>query len=157
MAAFLAKQMVGNQLSAVKADMGSDGPSAEERARMEEEEQERLAAIQEAEEIRKDKHRKMEMEREKVRQSVRDKYGIKKKEDKEDEKRRQQEAEMAAHLAAINPRNPANQNKLPPGVNTGGEEEDFATKLMNGNLAGATSHVMNKVQSFLPPGFPSFK
>lgn len=40
---------------------------------MEEEERERLAALQEAEEIRKDKHRKLEEEREKMRQGVREK------------------------------------------------------------------------------------
>lgn len=40
---------------------------------MEEEERERLLALQEAEEARKEKHRKMEEEREKMRQSVREK------------------------------------------------------------------------------------
>lgn len=43
---------------------------------MEEEERERLAALQEAEEIRKDKHRKLEEEREKMRQGVREKVRL---------------------------------------------------------------------------------
>lgn len=40
---------------------------------MEEEERERLLALQEAEDLRKEKHRKMEEEREKMRQGVREK------------------------------------------------------------------------------------
>lgn len=52
---------------------GAEGPTAEERAKMEEEERERLLALQEAEEMRKEKHRKMEEERERMRQGVREK------------------------------------------------------------------------------------
>lgn len=74
MAAFLAKQIVGDQFAAVKSDIGgAEGPSAEERAKLEEEERERLLALQEAEEARKEKHRKIEAEREKMRQGVREK------------------------------------------------------------------------------------
>ncbi|XP_053205243.1 complexin-like [Panonychus citri] len=93
MAAFIAKQMVGNQLSAVK-DIGGGGDSAEEKEKLEELERERLEALREAEERRREKHRKMEEEREKMRQGVRGKYGIKKKEEKEEEMRKQQEALM---------------------------------------------------------------
>lgn len=134
---------------------GAEGPTAEERAKLEEEERERLLALQEAEEMRKEKHRKMEMEREKMRQGVREKYNIKKKEDKEDDLRRQQEAEMAAHIAAMNPRNP--ENKRPVNLGTGVDDEDFATKLMNGNVSGAAAHVANKMQSLLPQNFSFFK
>ncbi|OWF45345.1 complexin-like [Mizuhopecten yessoensis] len=84
MAAFIAKQMVGNQLKSVKGAMGDkeggeggeaaeDGPNTEEQNEMEE-------VRREAEEKRKEKHRKMEEEREDIRQGIRDKYGIKKKE-----------------------------------------------------------------------------
>lgn len=52
---------------------GAEGPTAEERAKLEEEERERLLALQEAEDARKEKHRKMEEEREKMRQGVRGK------------------------------------------------------------------------------------
>lgn len=85
-------------------------------------------------------------------------YNIKKKEDnKEDEMRRQQEAEMAAHIAAMNPRNPENKKPgLAPGT-TGVADEDFATKLMNGNVSGAAQHVATKMQSFLPQNFSFFK
>lgn len=72
MAAFIAKQMVGNQLSAVK-DMGGGTESAEEKEKLQELEQERLEALREAEERRREKHRKLEEEREKMRQGVRDK------------------------------------------------------------------------------------
>lgn len=134
---------------------GSDGMSAEERAKAEEEERERLLAMQEAEELRKEKHRKLEEEREKMRSGVRQKYNIQKKEDKEDDLRRQQEAEMAAHIAAMNPRNA--ENKKPSAASPAVDDEDFATKLMNGNVSGAANHMVNKMQSFLPQTFSLFK
>lgn len=52
---------------------GAEGPTAEERAKLEEDERERLLALQEAEDLRKEKHRKFEAERERMRQGVRDK------------------------------------------------------------------------------------
>lgn len=64
---------------------------------------------------------------------------------------------MAAHIAAMNPRNAENKK---PGLNpttTGTDDEDFATKLMNGNVSGAAAHVASKVQSFLPQNFSFFK
>ncbi|KAF5269714.1 hypothetical protein FQA39_LY08637 [Lamprigera yunnana] len=61
---------------AVGGDDDSDDKEKEEEA-----ERERLEAIREAEERRKEKHRKMEEEREKMRQEIRDKYNIKKKEE----------------------------------------------------------------------------
>lgn len=83
MAAFIAKQMMGDQLKSVKA-MG-DGEKKEEGAEGEVNEEgedpEIAEARREAEERRQDKHRKMEEERENMRQSIRDKYGIKKKEE----------------------------------------------------------------------------
>lgn len=143
-----------------QADIGgAEGPTAEERAKLEEEERERLLALQEAEEMRKEKHRKLEEEREKMRQGVREKYNIKKRDDKEDDLRRQQEAEMAAHIAAMNPRNAENKKPGPnAGPNSGGvDDEDFATKLMNGNVSGAAAHVATKMQSMFPQNFSFFK
>lgn len=82
MAAFVAKQMVGSKLNAVKGAVGNeDEGTSEDKEGADEEEQERLEALREAEERRKEKHRKMEEEREKMRQEIRDKYGIKKKEE----------------------------------------------------------------------------
>ncbi|XP_054160084.1 complexin-like [Oppia nitens] len=80
MAAFIAKQMVGNQLSAVKDIGGGESMTAEEKERLAQLEQERLEALREQEERRKEKHRKIEVEREKMRKGIRDKYNIKKKE-----------------------------------------------------------------------------
>lgn len=150
-------KLIANLLTTLPADIGgAEGPTAEERAKLEEEERERLLALQEAEELRKDKHRKLEEEREKMRQGVREKYNIKKKDVQEDDIRKQQEAEMAAHIAAMNPRNAENKKPgLNPMANT--DDEDFATKLMNGNVSGAAAHVASKMQSFLPPGFAFFK
>ncbi|GFY74740.1 hypothetical protein TNIN_173781 [Trichonephila inaurata madagascariensis] len=64
---------------------GEAEPSVEDREAAAEEEQERLEALREAEERRKEKHKRMEEEREKMRQGIRDKYGIKKKEEEEEE------------------------------------------------------------------------
>lgn len=163
MAAFIAKQLVGNQLSAVKGDIGhaNENLSSDERAKIEEEERERLLAIQEAEEMRKAKHRKLEEEREKMRSAVRQKYNIKRKED--NDLRRQQEAQMAASIAAMNPRN-SSDNRLKPGTNSGSSnsnnnchDDDFTTKLLNGNVVGAANHLVCKVQSLIPQNFSLFK
>ncbi|KAG7219541.1 hypothetical protein INR49_010766, partial [Caranx melampygus] len=50
-------------------------------------EEERQEALRQQEEERKAKHARMEAEREKVRQTIRDKYGLKKKEEKEAEEK----------------------------------------------------------------------
>uniref|UniRef100_A0A4W4FXA6 Complexin-2 n=2 Tax=Electrophorus TaxID=8004 RepID=A0A4W4FXA6_ELEEL len=50
-------------------------------------EEERQEALRQQEEERKAKHTRMEAEREKVRQTIRDKYGLKKKEEKEAEEK----------------------------------------------------------------------
>ncbi|XP_074096288.1 synaptic transmission protein complexin isoform X2 [Cotesia typhae] len=81
MAAFVAKQMVGNKLNAVKGAVGGEGGDEDDKEKEEEAERERQEAIKEAEERRKEKHRKMEEEREKMRQEIRDKYNIKKREE----------------------------------------------------------------------------
>lgn len=94
MAAFIAKQMLGDQMSAVKDMGGGEGPTPEEKEKMEQLEKERLDALREAEERRVEKHRKMEEEREGMRQGIRDKYGIKKREEKEAELKKKQEEKM---------------------------------------------------------------
>ena len=52
---------------------GSEGPSPEEKEKMEQLEKERLEALREAEDRRLEKHRKLEEEREGMRQGIRDK------------------------------------------------------------------------------------
>ncbi|XP_044727501.1 complexin [Chrysoperla carnea] len=122
MAAFVAKQMVGNKLNAVKGAVGGDGGDGDDDKEKEEEaERERQEAIREAEERRKEKHRKMEEEREKMRQEIRDKYNIKKKE------------EIVEQLPP-EPDNPLMRKKKTPeelAREAEMEEEDDFTKLKN--------------------------
>ncbi|XP_043231418.1 complexin-like isoform X2 [Amphibalanus amphitrite] len=71
-----------NPMSAVTSQLpGGGGDDEGDKEKEEEAERERQEAIAEAEERRKDKHRKMEEERETMRQGIRDKYNIKKKEE----------------------------------------------------------------------------
>ncbi|XP_013784705.2 complexin-like [Limulus polyphemus] len=81
MATFVAKQIMGSKLNVVKGQLAGDNDNQEGKSEADQEEQERLEELKEAEERRKEKHRKMEEEREKFRQDIRDKYGIKKKEE----------------------------------------------------------------------------
>lgn len=121
MAAFVAKQMVGNKLSAVKGAVGGDGDDSDDKEKEEEAERERQEAIREAEERRKEKHRKMEEEREKMRQEIRDKYKIPKKEEVVE----QQQAE---------PDNPLMRKKKTPeelAAEAELEDQDEFTKLKN--------------------------
>lgn len=125
MAAFVAKQMMGNKLSAVKsAGAGGGEETAEDKEAAAEEEQERLDALREIEERRQEKHRKMEEEREKMRQDIRDKYGIKKREEKE--------AEM--NMAMADAGGGLNRKKKTPAelaAEAEAEEQDDFTKLKN--------------------------
>lgn len=61
----------------VAGAVGGDGEGdGDDKEKAEEEERERLEAIKEAEDRRKEKHRKMEEEREKMRQDIRDKVSL---------------------------------------------------------------------------------
>lgn len=125
MAAFIAKQMMGNQLNAVKGQVGGEGEtSAEDKEAEAEAEAERLEALKEAEELRKAKHRKMEEEREKMRQGVRDKYGIKKKEELKPEAAEPEDMGPAGlNRKKLTPEEIAAQNEA--------AEQDDLTKLKN--------------------------
>jgi len=128
MAAFIAKQMLGNQLSAVQNVGG--GESEEDKEKLAEMERERLEAIREAEERRAAKHAKMEQEREGMRQGIRDKYGIKKREEKEAEERRKQEELMGGPLGEAG----INRAKKTPeelAAEAAAAEQDEFTKLKN--------------------------
>lgn len=138
MAAFVAKQMVGSKLNAVKGAVGNEeSENSEDKDGADEEEQERLEALREAEDRRKEKHRKMEEEREKMRQEIRDKYGIKKKEEVQQEdpfadmegsslnRKRKTPAELAAEAEA--------------------EEQDDFTKLKN-SLESQVSELKSSIE-----------
>ncbi|KAI1702780.1 synaphin protein domain-containing protein [Ditylenchus destructor] len=81
MASFVMKQVVGSKINEVTGGLnkmgGDDGGEKEQQG----EDPEVIAARKEQEEKRKDKHRKMEQEREKMRSDIRNKYNIQKKED----------------------------------------------------------------------------
>jgi len=79
MASFIAKQLIGNQLDSVKGALG-DKKDEGATTGAKEIDPEVEEALREAEARRQEKHRKMEEERETMRQDIRDKYGIKKKE-----------------------------------------------------------------------------
>uniref|UniRef100_A0A183BTE2 Putative complexin-1 n=1 Tax=Globodera pallida TaxID=36090 RepID=A0A183BTE2_GLOPA len=107
MAGFLMKQMVGNKFDEVTNKLGGD----DEPKVVEGEDPEVIAARQELEERRKEKHRKMEVEREKMRDQIRNKYSLHKKDESssmgsgfEDGRvgaaRKKSPEELAAELAA---------------------------------------------------------
>uniref|UniRef100_A0A915MEC5 Putative complexin-1 n=1 Tax=Meloidogyne javanica TaxID=6303 RepID=A0A915MEC5_MELJA len=80
MAGFLMKQMVGNKLDEVTGGLNRLGGDDENKT-LEGDDPEVIAARQEMEERRKEKHRKMELEREKMRDQIRNKYSLNKKDD----------------------------------------------------------------------------
>lgn len=91
------RSIANNDTTFPYADVGG-GESDEDKEKLAEMERERLEAIKEAEERRAAKHAKMEVEREGMRQGIRDKYGIKKREEKEAEEKRRQEELMGGPL-----------------------------------------------------------
>lgn len=127
MASFIAKQLIGSQLDSVKGALGDkkddDGGGGSRTIDPEVE-----AAIREAEERREAKHQKMEEEREIMRQGIRDKYGIKKKEEENINeadfqspegrlgRKRKTAAELAAEASAAEEAENSITNMLPENV-----------------------------------------
>ncbi|CAG9806486.1 unnamed protein product [Chironomus riparius] len=136
MAAFVAKQMVGNKLSAVKGAVGGDENNDDDKEKAEEEERERQEAIREAEDRRKEKHRKMEEEREKMRQEIRDKYNIKKKE------------EVVEQLPQEEPNPLMRKKKTPEELAAEAEAEDLDdfTKLKN-SIESQVNELKTQIES----------
>ncbi|KAK5602984.1 Complexin-2 [Ilyodon furcidens] len=81
---FVMKQALGGATKDMGKMLGGEEEKDPDAAKKEEERQE---ALRQQEEERKAKHARMEAEREKVRQTIRDKYGLKKKEEKEAEEK----------------------------------------------------------------------
>ncbi|XP_052772081.1 complexin-like isoform X2 [Mya arenaria] len=133
MASFIAKQMVGNQLKSVKGAMGGDDEKKDDAGSDGDEDPEVAEARREAEEKRKDKHRKMEAEREDMRQSIRDKYGLKKKVPEEEGMLQPQEE---AGRIGRKKKTPA---ELAAEANAEDDDDDFAK--LPGNLGEITSKV----------------
>jgi len=101
---FLAKQMLGSKVAAAKGAVpgGGDDVSDEDKEKALQQEADRKEAIADAENKRKDKHDKMENEREDMRQGIRDKYKIKKKE------------ELQPEMGMMEPDNPLMRTKKTP-------------------------------------------
>ncbi|CAD5116517.1 DgyrCDS5395 [Dimorphilus gyrociliatus] len=137
MAAFIAKQMVGDQLKSVKGAMG-DGDE-EKKEGDGEEDPEVAEARREAEEKRKEKHRKMEEEREEMRQQIRDKYGLKKKEIVKEE-----EPDVAGRLGRKK-KSPAELAAENDSENEEGNDSFLPTNL--NDLQSKVSDLPNKVMS----------
>ncbi|XP_062372798.1 complexin 2, like [Sardina pilchardus] len=76
---FVMKAALGGAGKDVGKMLGGEEEEKDPEAEKEKEE-ERQEALRQQEEERKDKYNKMEAEREKVRQGIRDKYGLKKRE-----------------------------------------------------------------------------
>ncbi|NWI17092.1 CPLX2 protein, partial [Crypturellus soui] len=84
----LRPQLTGLCHAGATKDMGKMlGGEEEKDPDAQKKEEERQEALRQQEEERKAKHARMEAEREKVRQQIRDKYGLKKKEEKEAEEK----------------------------------------------------------------------
>lgn len=81
---FVMKQALGGATKDMGKMLGGEEEKDPDAQKKEEERQE---ALRQQEEERKAKHARMEAEREKVRQQIRDKYGLKKKEEKEAEEK----------------------------------------------------------------------
>ncbi|XP_059692774.1 complexin-1 isoform X1 [Haemorhous mexicanus] len=94
--------------------LGGDEEKDPDAAKKEEERQE---ALRQQEEERKAKYAKMEAEREVMRQGIRDKYGIKKKEEKEAEAQAALEANAEGSLTRP-------KKAIPPGCGDEEEEEE---------------------------------
>ncbi|XP_052101846.1 complexin-like isoform X2 [Mytilus californianus] len=137
MAAFIAKQMVGNQLKSVKAATGGDKDEESKEDGDGGEDPEIEEARREAEEKRKEKHRKMEEERETMRQSIRDKYGIKKKQEEEELLKQQMDS---AGRVGRKKKTPA---ELAAEANAGEEEDDEDEFAMPKNLDEFKSKVQD--------------
>ncbi|KAK6298993.1 complexin-1-like [Oncorhynchus nerka] len=132
---FVMKQALGGATK----DMGKmlGGEEAEKDPDAEKKEEERQEALRQQEEERKAKYAKMESERENVRQGIRDKYGIKKKEEKEAEA--QAALDQAAEGSLTRPK-----KAVPPGCGDEEEEEESIMDTVMKFLPGPLMDMFNK-------------
>jgi len=99
-----------NPMSAVTSQLPSTEPEEpEDREKAAEEEKLRKEAIREAEEKRRIKHKKLEEERENLRQGIRDKYNIEKKVDSDEEDEDEDEDGFGPKKAAVDEDDPVAQ------------------------------------------------
>ncbi|KAK1789343.1 hypothetical protein P4O66_015274 [Electrophorus voltai] len=119
-------------------DMGKMlGEKEEKDPDAEKKEEERQEALRQQEEERKAKYAKMEAERESIRQGIRDKYGIKKKEEKEAEA--QAAMEQASEGSLTRPK-----KAVPAGCGDEEEEEESIVDTVMKFLPGPLFDMFNK-------------
>jgi len=140
---FVMKQALGGATKDMGKMLGGEEEKDPDAQKKEEERQE---ALRQQEEERKAKHARMEAEREKVRQQIRDKYGLKKKEEKEAEEKAALEQPCEGSLTRP-------KKAIPAGC--GDEEEEEEESILDGAQIppGATAGHVQEVTG--PPAlFP---
>ncbi|XP_078463134.1 complexin-1-like isoform X2 [Lampetra planeri] len=110
---FVMKQALGGATKDVGKMLGGD--QAEKDPEAQKKEEDRREALRQQEEERKQKHAKMEAERERVRQNVRDKYGLKRREEREAEAKAAMEAGSEGSLTRP-------KRAIPPGCGDASDE-----------------------------------
>ncbi|XP_060941132.1 complexin 2, like [Limanda limanda] len=118
---------VGKMLGGEKEEEDPDAAQKEE---------ERQEALRQQEEERKDKYGKMEAERERMRQGIRDKYGLKKREEVEAEAAAAQEEAVAGSLTRP-------KKTVPAGCGDEEEEESIMDTVMK-YLPGPLQDMLKK-------------
>ncbi|KAL4641596.1 complexin-2-like [Arapaima gigas] len=131
---FVMKQALGGATK----DMGKMlGGEEEKDPDAEKKEEERQEALRQQEEERKAKYARMEAERESIRQGIRDKYGIKKKEEREAEA--QAAMEQASEGSLTRPK-----KAVPTGCGNTEEEEEGIMDTVMKYLPGPLQDIFNK-------------
>ncbi|XP_046880747.1 complexin-1 isoform X1 [Hypomesus transpacificus] len=133
---FVMKQALGGATKDMGKMLGGEekedkDPDAEKK------EEERQEALKQQEEERKAKYAKMEAERENVRQGIRDKYGIKKKEEKEAEAQAAMEQASEGSLTRA-------KKAVPAGCGDEEEEEESIVDTVMKFLPGSLVDMFNK-------------
>ncbi|KAL2098295.1 hypothetical protein ACEWY4_007502 [Coilia grayii] len=132
---FVMKAALGGATKDVGKMLGGEeekDPEAEK-----EKEEERQEALRQQEEERKAKYAKMEAEREKVRQGIRDKYGLKKREEVEAEA--QAAMEQASEGSMTRPK-----KAVPAGCGDEDEEEEGIMDTVMKYLPGPLQDMLKK-------------
>ncbi|XP_048852439.1 complexin-1-like [Brienomyrus brachyistius] len=131
---FLMKQALGGATKDMGKMLGGEedkDPEAEK-----EKEEERQEALRQQEEERKAKYAKMEAERETIRQGIRDKYGIKKREEAE--------AEAQAAMEATEGSLTRPKQAVPKGCGDAEEEEESIMDSVMKYLPGPLQDMFKK-------------
>ncbi|XP_009284306.1 PREDICTED: complexin-2 [Aptenodytes forsteri] len=139
---FVMKQALGGATKDMGKMLGGEEEKDPDAQKKEEERQE---ALRQQEEERKAKHARMEAEREKVRQQIRDKYGLKKKEEKEAEEKAALEQPCEGSLTRP-------KKAIPAGC--GDEEEEEEESILDTVLKYLPGPLQDMFKKYQPPTLP---